>query len=85
MTIAVAGRKWSVRDVAAVKASQAPYLLGCERCASVCLTTSGCRCCEAYGSRTSGGSRVRYPEDGKHHVRLIEVTRFRSHPQVEAA
>lgn len=44
-------------------------ILGCERCASVCIQSADalCKCCRQYKTRTAGGTPVFFPDDGKGH------------------
>ena len=94
MKITVFDRVWGVdhaaaivRDYLARGPERALFLLGCERCKSVCslLPASQCRCCAHYKTRTGGGTVIFYPDDSKHHVRLMAMTEFVARMREEVA
>jgi hypothetical protein len=49
------------------------YLIGCERCATICVDGYLCKCCQAYKTKSRGGTTVYYPDDGAGHYHIGAV------------
>ena len=85
MKIFAQNKMWSVPHPISTLGSPARFILGCERCASTCVTGDPCKCCRAYGTRSAGGQLVHFPDDGRGHRQLMPMREFRELAQDEIA
>lgn len=77
MKIPAKDKIWIVPSPAATYRQDSRFLLGCERCATTCCTNDPCTCCRARRARSTGGSKYYVPDDGKGHMQLMAMDKFR--------